>query len=105
MILVNLAYGCASSLLDALFGHLFSKILLPSLESCHNQEQNAVSSEIIELFTLSSSKAFKICFWSARKYLYSSSVLFNSFNISGGSESKVFMFFNVLAEQFVFILF
>lgn len=69
------------------------------------KEQNAVSSEIIELFTLSSSKAFKICFWSAENI--SIQALFSPIALAfpGGGESKVFMFFNVLAEQFVFILF
>ena len=91
MILVTLAYGCASSLLDALFGHLFSKTLLPPLESCH-KEQNAVSSEIIELFTLSSSEAFKICFWPAGNI--SIQTLFSPIALAcpGGGESKVYAF-------------
>ena len=60
MILVTLSYACTSSLSDALFGHLFSKMLLPPLESCHNQRTKCCFfSEIIELFTLSSSEEFK----------------------------------------------
>jgi len=69
------------------------------------KEQNAVSSEIIGLFTLSSSEAFKICFWSAENI--SIQTLFSPIALAfpGGGESKVYAFQCVSwAIYFYFIL-
>lgn len=83
MILVTLSYACTSSLSDALFGHLFSKMLLPPLERCHNQRTKCCFFlKLLNFLHFPDQRNLKDLFLVCRKYLYSNSVLFNSFSIS-----------------------
>lgn len=105
MILVSLAFMVVPlSLLDALFGHLFSKCCFLLGELPQSKNKMLFLLKLLNFLHFPAQRHLRSV-WSVENI--SIQALFSPIALAfpGGGESKVFMFFNVLAEQFVFILF